>query len=418
MQYQTVRVPQMAFFGDSELELRLPASWQVVYQKMPGHDLPALDDEGIRQALAKPIGAPRLRDLAQGRKEACIVFDDISRPTPISRLWPFVVEELHAAGIGDEHIRFICALGMHGAHSRTDFVRKLGEEALRRFPVYNHNPYEHCTTVGTTSRGTPVEVNAEFLACDLRLGIGAVLPHPMAGFGGGPKIILPGIVSWRTIYYNHLDLTEKIQAEGKGTDIRFGTEANDHWQDICETADLAGLQFKVDAFLNARREVVGLVAGNHRAMRDQSVRTAREIYATKPVPDADIAIANCYGKSNEATLCGFSPDWSYGLEKDLVIIATCPQGQVVHYLYGDFGEHALGEGTPPREPGITPAGVSHLLVYTPYPEKSAERWFNAQGMNTVLSDWNEVVAKLEEWHPNGARVAVYPDLTVQYLDTK
>jgi len=416
MEYQTVRVPQMAFFGDTDLELKLPAAWEVIYQKMPGHDLPALSDDGIRQALARPIGAPTIRELAQGKKEAVIVFDDISRPTPISRLWPFVVEELNAAGISDDHIRFICALGMHGAHSRTDFVRKLGEEALRRFAVYNHNPYEHCTLVGETSRGTPVEVNDEFLACDVRIGIGAVLPHPMAGFGGGPKIILPGIVSWKTIYYNHLDLNEQVRAAGKAGDVRFGTEANDLWQDICETADLAGLQLKVDAFLNAKREVVGVIAGNHRAMRPAAVRRGREIYATKPV-EADIAIANCYGKSNEATLCGFSPDWSTTPDKDLVIIATCPQGQVVHYLYGDFGANALGCGVAQREPGATPAGVRRLLVYTPYPEKSAERWFNIQGLNMVCSTWEETLSRLQEWHPHHARVAIYPDLTVQYLDT-
>jgi lactate racemase len=242
------------------------------------------------------------------------------------------------------------------------------------------------------------------------------LPHPMAGFGGGPKIILPGIVSWHTIYYNHMDLNQKVRDEGKGADIHFGSKANDLWQDICETADLAGLQLKVDALLNGHRQVAGLIAGHHRAIREQGVKMGKEFYATEPVADADVVISNNFGKSNEATLGTWSPNWTTTRNKDLVTIATCPQGQVVHYLYGSFGESALGCGNPKREVGVVPPGIRRFLYYTPYPEKSAERWFNTQGTDSMVSTWDEVLARLEEWHPNGARVAVYPDLTVQYLD--
>ncbi|MBM3190787.1 MAG: DUF2088 domain-containing protein, partial [Chloroflexi bacterium] len=282
MEMQTVRVPQLAFFEDSQLELPLPASWKVEVRAMPGADLPPMDDEAIRAVFAAPTGAPRLRDLARGKREAVIIFDDISRPTPVHRLWPFVVEELHAGGLGDEHIRMIVALGTHGAHSREDFRRKLGEEALRRFPVYNHNCYANCSLVGTTSRGTPIEVNDEVLSCDLRIGIGSVLPHPSMGFGGGPKIILPGVVSFNTIQTHHGPLCQRLQEEGYGPTMRSGMDENVGWQDIAEATRLAGLDFVVNSILNLRREVVGLVAGDVIEAWRAGVPIAKRVYATEP----------------------------------------------------------------------------------------------------------------------------------------
>jgi len=411
VEIQTVRVPQRAYYGDSELELELPANWEVVLKPMPGWDAPALSNDQIRAALAHPYGSPPLRELARGKREAVIIFDDMSRPTPTSVLWPLVVEELHAAGMIDDQIRFIVGLGMHGSHTREDMVRKLGEEALRRFPVYNHNPYEHVTYVGDTRQGTPVEVNNEVWACDLRIGIGSILPHPFAGFGGGPKLILPGVVSARTITHNHGPLQTAIRARAAGT-LAPGHLRNEIWQDMADAARLAGLHFKVDAILNGHRQVIGVFAGDFEAEWDEGVKMAKRVYATSPEPDADIIISNAYGKSNEGMISAWSPGQAVGKPKDQVVVITSPQGTVVHYLLGDFGKRA--EGTLARE-RMLPPNVESMTIYTPYPEKSALLMFTRAG-NVVESDWSRVIRKLADRHPARARVAVYPDLTVQYID--
>ena len=416
----TVRVPQMAFFGDIEVELAFPDSWEVSTRAMPGHDLAPLTDDELRAALASPIGTPPLRELARGRREAVIICDDISRPTPIDRLWPVVVEELHAAGIPDARIRIIVAVGMHGAHSREDFRRKLGEEALRRFPVFNHNPFGNCTELGLTRRGTPVELNNEVLACDLRIGIGAIIPHGFAGYGGGPKIILPGVVSARTISANHGPVLRTIREEGQGDTLAPGHVANVVWRDIAETARIAGLDFKVDAILNGRRGVVRLFAGDCVEEWHAGVRAAEAIYKTAPALDANVVVANGYGKGNEVAIAAGANHIGAGVEKDLVVIAMCPQGQVVHYLYGDFGDHCPG-GLAPRplagDRRRFPPGIRRMILVTPYPELSAWRLYGSEGEQYYqVESWAEALRLLTAWHPEGARAAVYPDLTVQYLD--
>ena len=182
-----VKVPQFPWYGDTELELDFPSSWEVTVCRMAGHDAPKLTDLEIQAAFLNPIGTPRISHMARGRKEVVIIFDDLSRPTKVAELVPYVLQELKEGGIKDETIRFIASVGAHGAMKLMDFVKKLGSDIVQRFPVYNHNPFQNCTYLGDTSRGTPVSINSEVMSCDLRIAVGSILPHPVAGFGGGAK---------------------------------------------------------------------------------------------------------------------------------------------------------------------------------------------------------------------------------------
>jgi len=85
----------------------------------------------------------------------------------------------------------------------------------------------------------------------------------------------------------------------------------------------------------------------------------------------------------------------------------------VHYLSGDFGP-GTRRGNPDR-PGKLPEGVRRMVVFNPYPEAASRRFFRCVENQTHVTTWEEVLDLLTTWHPNGARVVVYPDLTLQYL---
>ena len=87
-------------------------------------------------------------------------------------------------------------------------IRKLGSELVENYLVFNHNVYEHHVKMGTTSRGTPVLINREVAGCDLKIGVGALIPHFEAGYGGGAKILMPGVSGIDTIAHNHVDVTK------------------------------------------------------------------------------------------------------------------------------------------------------------------------------------------------------------------
>ena len=120
----TVTLPQLPWHGTKELKLPLPDSWQVEFYHMTGWNRPAMKPAEIKAAITNPIGTAPIRELAKGKNEVVIIFDDMTRVTRVAEIVPFVLEELAEAGIPDNKIRFICALGCHGALNRLDFLKK------------------------------------------------------------------------------------------------------------------------------------------------------------------------------------------------------------------------------------------------------------------------------------------------------
>ena len=414
-QVTTVRVPQLAWYGDTELELQFPSSWEVNTCYMRGHNSPPLSEKELRDAFQHPLGSQSIRELAQGAKEVAIIFDDMTRPTPVAQIVPYVLEELREAGVADEGIRFIAALGAHGSLNAIDFRKKLGEAVCEKFPIYNHNPYENCTFVGTTSRGTPVSINSEVMSCDLKIAIGCIVPHPFTGFGGGGKIILPGVASMDTIEANHGFLMQKSLETRHESQIGLGLfEDNAIRLDIDEAARIAGLDIKIDAIVNLRREITALFVGEVSAVHTEGVKVAREFYATERIDGADIVIANTYSKANEATLA--VPLGARLLAEDggdLVVIANTPEGQVTHYMMRSFGKKFGGRLW--RPPNRFPRGVKRLIVFTPYIDKAGADWIGPPEAIIWVKTWDEVLEQLGTAYPGKARVTVIPDATVQYF---
>lgn len=412
-EYQTIKLLQEVWHGDREYTLTLPASWEVSICRMQGHDRPPLEEDDIERAFSNPIGSLPIRDLAKGKKQVVILFDDLARPTPIHKLVPFVLEELRMGGIPDEHIRFICAQGAHRALMRVDFVKKLGEAVLDRFPVYSHNPYENCEYVGQTSRGTPVSVNKEVLNCDLKIGIGGIYPHSVASFSGGGKIILPGVASMETIQANH-SLARLARQEGRSISFGTGFDENELRLDIAEAAKMAGLDVKVDAILNDRREIIGLFVGEPRAEHTEGVKLAQAVYVTELIPGVDIAISNAYGKGTEpyhAIHIGTSMLKEAG--GDLVIISNSPEGIVPHYLMGAWGEEIGGRFWQKRRP--LPPKTKRFILVSKYLDRAQSGRLASLDLLTWCKTWPEALDILMQDYPRGARVAVIPDGTIQYV---
>jgi len=405
---QSVTLPQMAWYGDATMDIDFPESWDVTVCHTRGHSAPALDDAKIRKAFANPIGTKTIRALALGKKEVVILFDDLTRATPAHTLLPYILEELSKAGIKDDHIRLVAAVGAHGAMNGVCIRKKLGEEAMDRFLIYNHNPYEFCTPLGTSSHGVPVVVNSEVMRCDLKIGIGSIVPHPLAGFGGGGKIILPGVSSVETISVNHNKL-------GSSPTVDVGKyEGNIARADIDEAARMAGLDVKVDAILNLRREVSALYVGDVVEEHREAVKLAKTHYAGEYTGDCDVVIANCYFKANEVTL---APRVAHPFLKssggDMVIIAVTPEGQMTHYLGRTFG-HNMG-GRTWFERASLPQNTRRLTILSPYPDKVGADWTGPYDKVTRARSWKDVRVMLEKTYGKKAKVAVIPDATSQYF---
>ena len=365
-------LPQLAWHGVKGMDINLPDSWHTQACSMAGYN---------------------------------------KAPLKAAEIVPHVLAELAAAGIEDKQVRFICASGCHGALNRNDFVKKLGEDVLRRFPVYNHNPFDNCVYVGTTASGTKISLNAEVMKCDLKIGVGSIVPHIMAGFGGGSKVILPGVASYETA----LALHSPRQGNFSNTVTGMGALAdNPRRKDIDEAAKIAGLDMKIDGLVNMWGETAELLAGAPQEEYAAALAAAKVHYLTPRVQDMDIAIANSFAKASEAVsglMIAFSSIKQQG--GDAVLIANAPDGQATHYLLGPFGNTTAGKLALQIK---IPRNINRLIILNEYPEIASGRYLEENSKVTMVEKWGEVMALLQKDHVPGTRVAVYPNADIQYCE--
>jgi len=412
----SVSLPQLAWYGPKELVISLPDSWPVEVYNMAGYNRPALKPEEIKASIAQPIGTDPIRELAKGKSEVVIIFDDMTRVTRAAGIVPFVLEELAQAGIPDSKIRFVCALGCHGPHNRVDFSKKLGEKIVTRFPVYNHNAFDNCSYVGTTNTyGTKVYVNDEVMKCDLKIAVGSVVPHPMTGFGGGGKIILPGVTSFDTTQYNHTAFRQTVMENREHPVTGMALFDNNPLRfDIEEAAILSGLDVLINCTVNTWGETAAVFAGALKPAYAAAVDEAKAHYRTPKTKGENIIIANTFAKANEAVMIGLgtgfrtiSPEGG-----DVVLIANAPDGQVTHYLLGIFGRTTA---IPMRSQSRIPQHVNHVIVYSEYPDVTGRGYIEESDKVLLVSKWDDVLKALQEFHGDGARVAVHPTADIQYF---
>ena len=323
------------------------------------------------------------------------------------------LKELDSAGIKDSQIRFIAACGCHQAMTRIDFAKKLGEDVMKRFPVYNHAPYGKNIYAGTTSSGIKVHINAEVMKCDLKIGIGSVVPHIMAGFGGGSKLILPGVASFGTIAAMHTPQVSSETGGVKDTVTGMGAyENNPRRQVINEVAEMVGLDMKIDAVVNMWGETVAIFAGAPVPAYAAALEEAARHYLTPAAKNKDIVVANTFAKANEAIsglLIAFPSVSQQG--GDVVLTANAPEGQITHYLMGPFGNDIGGQLRLRMKP---PPNVNRLIIFSEYPELSSKNYLEDTDRVILVHSWEDVLKLLRENHSSGAKVAVYPNSDIQY----
>ena len=238
----------------------LPESWNVISQtdKPP---VPGVDDarEEIRRALNHPMGSQKIEELARPGMEVVLLFDDLQRPTPAHLALPEIMDRLNQAGVPDERITAVCALGTHPVLTLEEMKMKVGDEAYARLKnrLFSHDPHaKDNIIVGKTHRGILVEMNRHVALADLAIGVGECMPHPIAGFGGGYKLVMPGVCSYRTVADHHF-------AWMRHRDSRVNLlDGNFFYEEIVDAGRLSRMKFKLDLVMNDTKGVIRAFAGD------------------------------------------------------------------------------------------------------------------------------------------------------------
>ncbi|MEZ5124808.1 MAG: nickel-dependent lactate racemase [Thermoleophilia bacterium] len=297
-----------------------------------------LEQAEIRRALAEPIGAPRLRELAAKAGSAVIVVSDITRPCPSYKFLPALLEELRP--LPPERITIIFALGGHRLHTREEQVALVGEEVassgVRLLDLDNTD----VVPVGTTTRGTRIEVFKPYLDADLRICTGNIEYHYFAGFSGGAKAVVPGVCSYTAIRDNHRMMLEPTARAG----ILEGNPVRD---DIDEAGGMIGIDYIFNVVLDEQKRVLHAVAGHYLEAHRVGVRLYDERCDLSVPEAADIVIASPGGKPKDINLYQAQKtlDNVAGAVRDggiVILVARCREGFGQKY----FEEWMTNMGTP------------------------------------------------------------------------
>ena len=286
-------------YGKTGLEVEIPQeNLAEVITLKPAPTLAEPEDEA-RRALRQPIGTPPLRDLARGKKTACVVVSDITRPVPNKVILPPLLEVLEKAGIPSENINLLVATGMHRPNTPEELKEMLGQDILKCYRIHQHNGRDKSQTefLGTAPAGTPVFINRHYLEAELKILIGLIEPHLMAGYSGGRKAICPGISSLETIEFWHSP--RFLESDKATSGILTGNLVHEEAEAV---AEMAGCHFILNVTIDTERNISGIFAGSLKEAFAAGVRFL-EKFAKVPISSpCDIVITSGAGYPLDTTL--------------------------------------------------------------------------------------------------------------------
>jgi len=287
-------------------------------------DLPPLLNlkEAVKRAVENPIGGEKLSDLVKpGCTVAVLTIDRL--PITTSIMNPIILDVLNEMGVKDQDITLVYAVGTHQTPANE---AHLGLGVAERVKVVRHlcDDEKVMEYVGITRFGTPLWINRHVLNADVKIGLSEVAPHPVAGYMGGSKIILPGVAARDSIDHNHSFLLSPK--------IFYGVvDGNIIREDMNEAARMAGLDMKIDVLINSKQEIVNIFAGDPIKEWRAAIPFSDQIWSTRIKRRADIfiyhpgsmresmALGSLYQSAETAELC---------LKDDGIIInaSSCTDG--------------------------------------------------------------------------------------------
>jgi nickel-dependent lactate racemase len=299
-----------------------------------------------------------------------------------------------------------------------DQEKKLGKKMANRFAVYNHHPFENVVNVGTTSRGTPVIINRYFVESDVKIGVGFITPHPIAAFGGGGKIVVPGLGSIDTIHRNH---TPAFQGKIGNTGFSQGYDinANELRADIEEGARMAGLNAVVNSVGTSQGKTAGVFVGDLVQAHRAAVELARKVYKTEAPCDVDIGIFNAFPEDTELVQAQKAMNVWTGNETcrlvregGKVVIATASSDGLGFHSLADRGmrlynrvgrRKAVGDIFRDRKVIVFSPNCSRADLLERYPEQVI-----------IRNTWKDVLEELKNGSA-GQSVSIFPNGSLQYI---
>ncbi len=322
------------------------------------HEFKSEMDEAdlVRQALASPIHSPHLKELSCGKQNIVIISSDHTRPVPSKIIVPILLKEIYQ-GNPDAKVTILVATGFHRQTTQEELRVKFGDEIVNNVQIHVHNSFiDEMTDLGFLPSGGRLIVNKIAASADLLISDGFIEPHFFAGFSGGRKSVLPGIVSYRTVLENHCaDFIASPYA-------RAGIlEHNPLHRDMLYAAKATNLAFILNVVIDADKKIIKAFAGHFEDAHLQGCDFVRSLAGVTKA-EADIVITTNGGYPLDQNLYqavkGMTAAEATAKEAGVIImVAECMDGHGGESFYNTFrnasGPLEIIESILPRSRGET-----------------------------------------------------------------
>ena len=287
----------------------------------------------IQKALQDPIGSPPLKEICRAGEKVVIVTSDITRYTASERYLPVLVDELNRAGIANDDIEIVIALGIHRKQTEAEHREILGP-LFGRIKVSDHecDDRKELVDLGSTASGLPVRVNRTVAEADRIVVTGTVGLHYFAGFGGGRKSLVPGIASRETCMATHFAIFNPPHIGGKHPQAIAGSlDGNPVHAAILEAALMLEPDYLFNTVLTPDKSLAGAFAGEMQSAHLAACELARQLYTVVTAAPADLAIVSCGGHPKDINFIQSQKALDYGVRAlkpggTIILLAECIDG--------------------------------------------------------------------------------------------
>lgn len=322
-------------YGESTLALDIPDICHTnILHRLEAKPSAGNAAEAVEDALNHPLGdvlesvvEQRASDLSKSVSElnAVIVVSDATRGVPNDAILKLLISRLETVGIRRGNMTILIGCGKHRQPYEDEMTRIVDPATIKGIGVVAHEAGKSETTyVGTTSYGTEVHIDSNYVKADLRIITGMIEAHQLAGFSGGAKSVFIGLGGEQTISHNHSLLVQPSAKMGvfEGNPVR---------EDMEEGFGFVGADFMVNVVLDTQKRVLKAFAGTYREAYREGVRFAADASAVYFDEPADIVIVSCGGHPKDINMYQAQKALAH-IEPMLkpggmaILLARCPDG--------------------------------------------------------------------------------------------
>jgi nickel-dependent lactate racemase len=277
-------------YGSEKWYFDPPSGWRVLtfasFRDRPGEENV---EDLTRRALNNPVRSLPLKERISPSDVVAILVEDQTRSSPKKAILKTLLQELEEARVPRKNISVIVALGTHRPLSAEEMESVYGQDVVRNYDFVNHDCHaSDLVPVGKLMTGAVVKINRRAAEASFRIGIGSVFPHPLNGFGGGGKILFPGISNFDAILEHHLRYSFRTGSElGR-------LQGNPFHEEVSSLCAKAGLHFIVNGVLDHNDRLYAIVSGDPVAAHLAGVGLCNGIIAREFPKKADLTVISSF----------------------------------------------------------------------------------------------------------------------------